>query len=333
MHNLAAIHLIWLVCGLKLLFIGHSSLAPRKLRLRLKLMMVLLLFSFTSAKTLHQHKKSQHWYASEQEKWSKLKRNIHQIYALRVAANVCVERLMLQSCCTKHTIKRQHSHFAYSTQTCVDCMANNSQALNQCRLFYLLQFSGLVIVICVRVYFAWMSSRTRIQFVQFSRWPGNIQHIRASATIGLVGFNFVALLVFFSSVVVATVILLWIFESNDVNEHVLMVRNLWKSLQRSIWIPSRTNYCAHTLCLRSNAVKNNNIQLIEHSNNIGKCTRNNKKMCNQMADRCFVMRCILVFCRSILVSPSFCSSLFVEKINAFGIGIQFAFDAAVRFYF
>lgn len=29
MHNLAAIHLIWLVCGWKWLFIGHSSLAPQ----------------------------------------------------------------------------------------------------------------------------------------------------------------------------------------------------------------------------------------------------------------------------------------------------------------
>lgn len=89
--------------------------------------MVLVLFSFTWAKTLQHHNKSQHWNlcahntrkraserASDTKRESKLKRNIHQIYALRVAANVCVERLMLQSCCMKHY--QAARAFAYSAQ-------------------------------------------------------------------------------------------------------------------------------------------------------------------------------------------------------------------------
>lgn len=172
MHNLAAIHLIWLVCGLKLLFNGHSSLASPELKLKLKLMMMMVLWSvffhlrwqngiasppLQKELTLECMRIQQGTDENGIGRASKLKRNIHQIYALRVAANECVGTYWCCKIVAWNTIKpasiAQYTtiHTMYSIETCVYCMANTTaKLLNQCRLFYLLQFSGLVIVICAR---------------------------------------------------------------------------------------------------------------------------------------------------------------------------------------
>lgn len=73
-------------------------------------------------------------------------------------------------------------------------------------------------------YFATMS-RARSKWYH-SLWPENIQHIRASASVGLESFNFVALFSFSPSSVLLLFFRSEFLKANDANDHVLMVRNL-----------------------------------------------------------------------------------------------------------
>lgn len=108
-------------------------------------------------------------------------------------------------------------------------------------------------------------ARTRIRIL-----PTNILHIRATAIAKLAAFILVA----FGAVVgVVIIVSLWILESNDASDHVLMVRNLWKNLQRFIGIQTYPFYirlgCVQSIYLEKekakNSINNNYIQLIDHS--------------------------------------------------------------------
>lgn len=91
-----------------------------------------------------------HWDAREsRSEWvivrewatdSELRRNIHQIYVLRVANETGIGATCYSRCC-------RCCCFIQHTETCVYCTVKHNEILNQCRLFYLLLFSGRVIVV------------------------------------------------------------------------------------------------------------------------------------------------------------------------------------------
>lgn len=179
-------------------------------------------------------------------------------------------------------------------------MANNNQLLNQCRLFYLLQFSGLVIVICVRVYFVSMS-RTRIELVQFTLAGKYTAHSCFSDNrIG--GFQFCCSF-FLSS--------RWCFPLNFWKQWTQTITFWWLEIYERICnVPtvSEAKVCTHFVCVRYRCEKQQYPTNRAFTATLANALEKWKKqyMCKQIADRFFFL----------FRSPRFvfCSVvLFVEK--------------------
>lgn len=113
-------------------------------------------------------------------------------------------------------------------------------------------------------YLLFMGTRTRIRILPFTLTNVNIQHIRASATAWSWWLSFLLLSIL---LILLLSLFLCILKSNDASDHVLMVRNLWKYLQRFIGIQTWTFYirlvCVRTIYKKKN--NNNYIQLIDRS--------------------------------------------------------------------
>lgn len=130
-HNLAAFDWVWLVQHVQCLLAANTRLAWACAHLGARARA-----SYIDAR---ENSKSE-W---EKSDWLELKRNIHQIYVLRVANETGIGATCTGWWCAGNAT---HSSSAHSRDICL-LHGEHNEILNQCRLFYLLLFSGLVIVV------------------------------------------------------------------------------------------------------------------------------------------------------------------------------------------